>query len=265
MHDVGKITTPEHVVDKSTKLQTIFDRAELVRLRFALIEKSLQTDLLERLINMASAGDSREAMRTMAEGFEERRRELVEERDFVLACNSPGEFMDDAKIERVRGIAAKTYALNGSMQPYLTEDEVRNLTIRKGSLTEEERKVIENHAVVTSAMLSRLPFPKRLARIPVFAGSHHEKLDGSGYPNHLTADALPLQARILAVADVFEALTASDRPYKQPMKLSQALKILGFMKKDKHIDPEVFDLFIQGGLHREYAEAELNPEQIDEA
>ncbi len=265
MHDVGKITTPEHVVDKSTKLQTIFDRAELVRLRFALIEKSLQTDLLERLINMASAGDSREAMRTMAEGFEERRRELVEERDFVLACNSPGEFMDDAKIERVRGIAAKTYALNGSMQPYLTEDEVRNLTIRKGSLTDEERKVIENHAVVTSAMLSRLPFPKRLARIPVFAGSHHEKLDGSGYPNHLTADALPLQARILAVADVFEALTASDRPYKQPMKLSQALKILGFMKKDKHIDPEVFDLFIQGGLHREYAEAELNPEQIDEA
>lgn len=265
MHDVGKITTPEHVVDKSTKLQTIFDRSEMVGLRFALIEKTLESELLERLIQMASSRDSREAMRAVAEDFESRRKELREERDFVLSCNSPGEFMDDAKIERIRGIAAKTFPLNGGQAAYLSADEVRNLTIRKGSLTDEERKIIENHAVVTTSMLEQLPFPKRLARIPVFAGSHHEKLDGTGYPNRLKAEDLPLQARILAVADVFEALTARDRPYKQPMKLSQALKILGFMKKDKHIDPDVFDLFVNTGLHRRYAEAELNPDQIDEA
>lgn len=263
MHDVGKIVTPEHVVDKSTKLQTIFDRAELIRTRFTLIEKSLQTELLERLLAQASEGAGREAMRTLAADFEKQREILRAERDFVLSCNGPGEFMSDDKITRIKEIAAKTCLIEGEKQPYLSGDEVKNLCIRKGSLTDEERKIIENHAVVTADMLSRLPFPKRLARVPVFAGSHHEKLDGTGYPNRLTKDQLPMQARILAVADVFEALTAKDRPYKKPMNLSQAIKILGFMKKDNHIDPDVFDLFVNGGVYMDYAKAELNPEQID--
>ena len=264
MHDVGKIVTPEHVVDKSTKLQTIFDRSGLLLARFALIDKSLQAELLERLLTQASEGVGREAMRALAADFEKQRETLRAERDFILSCNSPGEFMSDEKIARIKEIAAKTFLLDDAPAPYLSEDEVKNLCIRKGSLTDEERKVIENHAVVTTDMLSRLPFPKRLSRVPVFAGSHHEKLDGTGYPNHLTKEQLPLQARILSEADVFEALTAKDRPYKQPMKLSQAIKILGFMKKDNHVDPDVFDLFVTGGVYLDYARTELNPEQIDE-
>jgi response regulator RpfG family c-di-GMP phosphodiesterase len=265
MHDVGKIVTPEYVVDKATKLSTIFDRVELVKSRFALIEKTVQAELLERLLEAAAKGAGVEEMRGFSQEFEDRRQELRRDCEFIVSCNLPGEFMTDDKLARIKDIAAKTYVLDGEQRSYLTRDEVDNLCIRKGTLTAKERKTIENHAVVTLDMLSRLPFPKRLRRVPEFAGSHHEKLDGSGYPNGLTKEDLPLQARILAVADVFEALTAKDRPYKQPMKLSQAVKILGFMKKDGHIDPDVFDLFVNCGLCRQYADKELSPEQIDQA
>ena len=181
-----------------------------------------------------------------------------------MSCNKPGEFMSDERISRVKDIAARTYSDGGEERPWLSENEVLNLCIRKGSLNDAERKIIEDHTVVTIDMLSRLPFPKRLARIPEFAGSHHEKLDGSGYPNHIGGDKLSLQARVLAVADVFEALTAKDRPYKEPMKLSQAVKIMGFMCKDKHVDADVFALFLNSGVYRQYAEAHLNAEQLDE-
>ncbi|MDT8317650.1 MAG: HD domain-containing phosphohydrolase, partial [bacterium] len=144
------------------------------------------------------------------------------------------------------------------------DDELYNLSIRKGSLNDEERKIIEGHASLTNKMLEQLPFPKKLANVASYASGHHEKLDGTGYPLGLKADELPLQAKIMAIADVFEALTAGDRPYKQPMKLSQAVKILGFMKNDKHIDPDIFDLFIKEGIFQEYANIALRPEQIDE-
>ncbi|MGE4552355.1 MAG: GAF and HD-GYP domain-containing protein, partial [Desulfovibrionaceae bacterium] len=264
MHDVGKITTPEHVVDKSTKLQTIFDRVELVRTRFELIGRGVQAELLERLLELASQGASKDQMRLVTAQYEQRRQELADEQAFVIGCNNPGEFMAPDKIERLKGIAAKTYVVDGEERPYLTEDEVMNLSIKKGSLTDAERKIIENHAEITREMLVQLPFPKRLAHVPDYASHHHEKMDGTGYPDGLTGDQLSLQSRILAVADVFEALTARDRPYKQPMKLSQAIKILGFMKKDNHIDADVFDLFVNHGLYKQYAEAELNPDQIDE-
>ena len=268
MHDVGKITTPVHVVDKSTKLEAIVDRIEFVRTRFKLIGKSLQAELqaelLEKLLEMAGHGAARAEMFAVTEEMEKRRQDLEEDLTFIESCNKPGEFMSDERISRVKEIAARAYDDNGEQKPWLSENEVLNLCIRKGSLNDAERKTIEDHTVVTFDMLSRLPFPKRLARIPEFAGSHHEKLDGTGYPNHLMAEALSLQARILAVADVFEALTAKDRPYKEPMKLSQAVKILGFMCKDKHVDPDVFGLFLQSGVYKEYAEAHLNAEQIDE-
>lgn len=263
MHDVGKITTPVHVVDKSTKLEAIVDRIEIVRARFRLIGKGLQTELLEKLLEMAGNGASRSEMFTVTEDMEKRRQDLEADLAFVESCNRPGEFMSDERIARVKAIAARSFDDGGEQKPWLSEDEVQNLCIRKGTLTDAERKIIEDHTVVTFDMLGRLPFPKRLARIPEFAGSHHEKLDGTGYPNHIGGDALSLQARILAVADVFEALTAADRPYKEPMKLSQAVKILGFMVKDKHVDPEVFNLFLQSGVVGQYAEAHLNPEQID--
>ncbi|MDQ7833890.1 MAG: HD domain-containing phosphohydrolase [Humidesulfovibrio sp.] len=264
MHDVGKITTPVHVVDKSTKLEAIVDRIEFVRTRFKLIGKALQAELLERLLEMAGRGAARSEMVAVTEEMEKRRQELEEDLAFIESCNKPGEFMSDDRIARVKEIAARTYDDNGEQKPWLSENEVLNLCIRKGSLTDAERKIIEDHTVVTFDMLGRLPFPKRLARIPEFAGSHHEKLDGTGYPNHLTAESLSLQARILAVADVFEALTAKDRPYKEPMKLSQAVKILGFMCKDKHVDPDVFSLFLQSGVYKDYAQTHLNAEQIDE-
>lgn len=268
MHDVGKITTPVHVVDKATKLEAIVDRIELVRTRFRLIGKALQAELLEKLLELASSGATRERMFALTEEMERRRQELEDDLEFIVSCNKPGEFMSDERIERVRTIAARTYRDGGSGEgedrPWLTEDEVKNLCIRKGSLTDAERKIIEDHTVVTIDMLSRLPFPKRLARVPEFAGAHHEKLDGTGYPNRIGGDQLSLQARILAVADVFEALTAKDRPYKEPMKLSQAMKIMGFMVKDRHMDPQVFELFFQSGVYRDYAATHMSEAQMDE-
>lgn len=263
MHDVGKITTPVHVVDKATKLEAIVDRIEMVATRFKFIGKALQAELLEKLLELAGTGASRQEMVGVTEEMERRRLELEDDLLFVVSCNKPGEFMSDERIERVKAIAARTYLDGDEQKPWLTEDEVKNLCIRKGTLTDAERKIIEDHTVVTIDMLSRLPFPKRLSRVPEFAGAHHEKLDGTGYPNHISGDALSLQARILAVADVFEALTAKDRPYKEPMKLSQAMKIMGFMVKDKHVDPEVFGLFSSAEVYKEYALTHLSPAQID--
>lgn len=271
MHDVGKITTPEHVVDKSTKLEAIFDRAELVRTRFELFEQALtaryQAERAETCEWAArgTAGGHKALSHDLDALRDVHLAEIValrEDRDFVLSCNLA--FMDDAKIARLEQIAAKTCQVDGREVAYLTPDEVRNLSVRKGTLTDEERRIIENHARMTHELLGKLPFPKRLSRVPKFAGSHHEKLDGTGYPEHLQAADIPLQSRILAVADVFEALTARDRPYKKPMPLSQAVKILGFMEKDKHIDGDILRLFLESGACHEYASRELDPGQVDD-
>jgi HD-GYP domain-containing protein (c-di-GMP phosphodiesterase class II) len=265
MHDVGKITTPEYVVDKSFKLETIFNRIGLIETRFDLIAKIIQNDYLQRKIDLLQETPSNTTRIAQLEtALAADLATVAEEVRFISACNLPGEFMDDQKIDRVKAIARKTYQLGGHSHPYLTEDEVKNLTIRKGSLTDSERKIIENHALMTLKILDQLPFPRKLTRVPEFASGHHEKLDGSGYPRHLGAKDLSLQSRIMAVADIFEALTAKDRPYKEPMKLSQAIKILGFMKKDQHIDGDILDLFVSSGLHLEYARKQMNPEQIDE-
>jgi HD-GYP domain-containing protein (c-di-GMP phosphodiesterase class II) len=269
MHDVGKIVTPEHVVDKSTKLEAIFDRAELVRARFRLFEQAAAARYAREQLREVSAceGARPEALEVglaaARQRYEAKIKELREDRDFILACNTA--FMDEAKLTRLKELATKTFPVDGEDVAYLTENEAYNLSIVKGTLNAEDRAVIENHARLTHEMLSRLPFPKRLARVPGFAGSHHEKLDGTGYPNHLTAKDVPLQARILAVADIFEALTAKDRPYKKPMPLSQAVKIMGFMEKDRHIDADVLHLFYESGACRQYAAKQLSPEQVDVA
>ena len=172
--------------------------------------------------------------------------------------------MDQEKIDQVNAIADKTYVQDNEERPYLTLDEVRNLSISKGTLTNKERRVIENHASMTLKILNELTFPRKFSRVPEFAAGHHEKLDGSGYPQRLKENELALQTRILAVADIFEALTAKDRPYKKPMKLSQAVKILGFMVKDRHIDSEIFNLVLESDILKEYAETHMDPEQVDE-
>ncbi len=265
MHDVGKITTPEHVVDKSTKLETIFDRVDLVKTRFDLIAQTIEKDYLNKKLSIIKKeGPDSKKLNGMDEELEGKLCEVREEREFVVTCNTPKEFMDDERLDRLNSIAKKEFIVDGKTHNYLTDNELYNLSIRKGSLTDEERKIIEGHASLTNKMLEQLPFPKKLANVASYASGHHEKLDGTGYPLGLKADELPLQARIMAIADVFEALTAGDRPYKQPMKLSQAVKILGFMKNDKHIDPDIFDLFIKEGIFQDYAKIELRPEQIDE-
>ncbi|OEU65937.1 MAG: metal-dependent phosphohydrolase [Desulfovibrio sp. S3730MH75] len=264
MHDVGKISIPEHVVDKSTKLETIYDRAELVDNRFKLISEIIKnkqlTEIIEALSNGAESENILEIKKRCAADLEQ----LEDDRLFIASCNLPHEFMSDERIERVYDIAGRTYESNGKELNWLTADELENLCIRKGTLTARERKIIESHASITLEMLSRLPFPKRLNHVPEYAAGHHEKPDGSGYPKGLSGDDLPLQSRIMAVADIFEALTAKDRPYKKPMKLSQAIKILGFMKKDGHIDPDVYQLFLDSELYMKYAKEQLDPSQLDD-
>ena len=260
MHDVGKITTPEYVMDKSKKLETIFNRISLIETRFQVIAKSIENKYLNRKVELMQNGSKIKQLDNELAG---NIKLLQEELDFIKKCNNPGEFLSDDKIEKIKEIANKTYSFNNMDYQYLTEDEIKNLCIQKGSLTEEERKIIENHATMTLKMLKELPFPQKLANVPEYAAGHHEKLDGSGYPRGLTKKELSVQSRIMAVADIFEALTAKDRPYKKPMKLSQAVKIMGFMKKDRHIDPDIYDLFMESRLFYDYAKKEMNPDQID--
>lgn len=265
MHDVGKITTPENVIDKSTRLQAIFDRENLIETRFQMIFKSIENEYLQRKIEFLQNGISDESkMKIMGQELEDKIRDLGEELKFIIACNNPGEFMSDEKIDRIKKIAKKNYVSPVGEHPYLTEDEVENLCIQKGSLTDKERNIIENHAGITLKILNELPFPAKFANVPEFASSHHEKLDGSGYPRGLSEKELSLQSRIMAIADVFEALTAKDRPYKEPMKLSKAVKIMEFMKQDKHIDADIYDLFLESRLFYEYAKKQMAPEQVDE-
>lgn len=264
MHDVGKIITPEYVVDKSTKLQTIFDRINLIETRFQVIAQLIEDKHFSRKMKLMQNGKTNGSeVKQLDKELAGNIKLLQEELDFIKKCNNPGEFLGDDKIEKIKEIANKTYSFGNMDYQYLTEDEIKNLCIQKGSLTDEERKIIENHATMTLKMLKELPFPARLANVPEYAAGHHEKLDGSGYPRGLTEKEMSLQSRIMAVADIFEALTARDRPYKKSMKLSQSVKIMGFMKKDRHIDPDIYDLFMESRLFYDYAKKEMNPDQID--
>lgn len=266
MHDVGKITTPEFVLDKRTKLHTLFDRIELIEKRFHVMKLIIENRYLQKKNDLFQSGAAdASAIRRLDQAMDEELKSLSADFEFIRSCNNTGDYMADESVERIKRLAQKKMPSPTGDIPYLTEDEVRNLTVRKGTLTREERAVIENHVSMTMKMLSQLPFPKRLAKVPEYAAGHHEKIDGSGYPLGLKGDQLPLQARILAVADVFEALTAKDRPYKEPMKISTAIQILGKMKDQQHIDPNIYDLFLKTRLYLEYARKRLNPEQIDES
>ena len=272
LHDVGKITTPEYVVDKATKLESIYDRIETLKTRFEVLRRDHEIDVLKNRLMDASA---RPAAGLEAAGGSRGKAEINEESDefvkgleedigFLVNANTGGEFMADEMLAKIKDIAARTWLHDGALQPLLTENEVYNLTIRRGTLTNEEREIINNHARVTYKMLSQLPFPKKLRRVPDYAAAHHEKMDGTGYPHGLRGDELSLQSRILALADVFEALTAKDRPYKKGKTLSEALKIMSFMVKDGHIDKDIFELFIKEKIYLDYAQKELSPQQIDQ-
>jgi len=264
MHDIGKITTPEVIVDKATKLQSFVDRMDFIETRFDLIAATIEKDTLKQKLKYLACGKLNPDLNAqLDQEMSGRLRRLVEDIEFMKSINQAGEPMNDEKIQKLNRIAQQTYEKKGQQHPYLTEDELKNLSIQQGTLTPEERQIMENHAEVTYKMLSQLPFPKKQQMVPEYAAGHHEKLDGSGYPRHLKQDELPLQSRIMAVADIFEALTAQDRPYKKPMKLSQAMKILSSLKKIRHIDPDIHDLIVNSDLLMQYAKTFMNPDQID--
>ena len=251
MHDVGKITTPVYVQDKAKKLETIFDRIEMVVTRFELVQAVIKKD-------MVLADDT---LKTELQA----KLDLIDDyREFVTTCNTGGEFMADDKLAILDNILDFKYESEGKEYFLITENEHKNLGIRKGTLLWEEILKMREHATVTAEMLSELTFPKKFKNVSLYASAHHEKLNGKGYPYQLEEKDLPLQARILAVADVYEALTASDRPYKPGKTLSETFRILGFMAKDKDIDAKLLNLLIDSGLYMEYAKDNLKPEQIDE-
>ncbi|MDX2052363.1 MAG: HD domain-containing phosphohydrolase [Polyangiaceae bacterium] len=258
LHDCGKVVTPVHVMDKATKLETIFDRIEVVRARFEVLRKEAKIRYLERALadGSISANGAKEA-------YESELKALDSDLAFLEVANVGGEFLSPEKQARIREIGAKSLVIGGQQVRLLSEDEVKNLEISRGTLTPDERLVINGHMVQTIKMLNALPFPRNLRRVPEYAGGHHEKMDGTGYPKGLFAGEMSIPARMLAIADVFEALTAADRPYKPAKKLSEAMRIMGFMKQDNHLDPELFDHFVRSGVYRTYAERYLAPELID--
>lgn len=259
LHDIGKVTTPEYVMDKATKLETIHDRITEIETRFAAAKRDAE---IRYLTACQEPGADREALEA---AFRAQTAELDDDLMFLQLANIGGEFMAPEKKERVRRIAQHTWRdAGGRATPMLSEEEVYNLCIDRGTLTSEERKVITDHMEITIEMLEQLPFPRSLRRVPEFAGLHHEKMDGTGYPRGLRREQMSVPARIMAIADIFEALTAADRPYKQPKTLSESIRIMGFMKKDGHIDPDLFDLFLDSGVYRAYADRFLDPAQIDE-
>lgn len=263
LHDCGKITTPEYVVDKATKLEAIYDRIHTVDARFEILKRDAEIALLKQQLD-ARSSDAPIDEAALEERYRQELAQLEEERRFLHRSNTGGEFMAEADQQRVHHIAQRRFTLNGESRPLLDDNETYNLTISKGTLTAEEREVINNHIVATIKMLESLPFPKHLRLVPEFAGGHHERMDGKGYPRGLNREQMSLQARIMAIADIFEALTARDRPYKPAKTLSESLRILGFMKQEGHVDPDLFDLFIREKIYHQYAEQYLDPAQIDE-
>ncbi|MFQ6674039.1 MAG: HD-GYP domain-containing protein, partial [Fidelibacterota bacterium] len=183
---------------------------------------------------------------------------------FLRTVNIGGEFLSQEKKDRIKKITGYTWSFNGEARKFLTDEEVYNLSISKGTLTAEERKIINDHTVVTIHMLEKLPWPRALKDVPLYAGAHHEKLDGTGYPKGLTAKELPVQPRIVAIADVFEALTAKDRPYKKGKPLSESIRIMTFMRNDYHIDPDLFNIFLKEKVYERYAKEYLPADQIDD-
>lgn len=290
LHDCGKVTTPVHVVDKATKLQTLFDRIQLVDTRFEVLKRDAEIAMLRSLANSFTpplreittdlsgvAGQPGRMtsgyIRVGGEGeitaiqseYEARIKQLDDDREFLRHCNIGSESMPEVAQQRVREIATYQWRdANGQISNFLSNNEIENLTIRRGTLTDAEREIINHHIVVTIKMLESLPWPKHLKNVPEYAAGHHERMDGKGYPRGLTREQMSVQARVMGIADIFEALTAKDRPYKKGKTLAESLTIMRKFKLNGHIDPDLFDVFVREKVYLDYARKFLAPEQIDE-
>ena len=250
LHDCGKITTPVHVVDKATKLETLFDRIQVVDTRIEVLLRDAEIALLRGELSEADYAAGVAQLRT--------------DRETVRASNKGSEFMNDAAVAEIERIAKHQWrGIDGQLQPLLNAEETLNLSIRRGTLNDAEREIINYHIVSTIRMLEALPWPQHLKKVPEYAGGHHERMDGKGYPRGLTREQMSVPARVMGIADVFEALTASDRPYKSAKTLSESIQILGRMKVGNHIDPDLFDVFLRERVYLTYAQQFLNPKQID--
>lgn len=264
LHDCGKVTTPESVMDKPTKLSTIYDRIDLVEQRFELLKKQTEVEMLRKQLETVKAGQAHDIAQ-LENQYRAKVAQWDDDFEFLKNANLGGEFMTPEHQQRVRNIAAYNIInKQGEKVSFLSDEEVYNLNISRGTLTAEERTIINNHIVVTINMLESLPYPKDLKRVPEYAGGHHERMDGKGYPRGLTREQMSVPARVMGIADIFEALTSRDRPYKKAKTLTESLFILGKMKLDNHIDPDLFDIFIREKIYLRYAEKFLEPEQIDE-
>jgi HD-GYP domain-containing protein (c-di-GMP phosphodiesterase class II) len=262
LHDCGKVTTPVHVVDKATKLQTIYDRIDLIDTRFEVVRRDAEIELLRRQLAALQRGESADLNRDLAA----RSTEIDDDREFLRQSNTGGEGMKDEDIARVKAISEKYRWRDPAGRPalFLSDEELANLTIRYGTLTFAERQVINHHIEVTIQMLEALPWPAHLRNVAEYAGGHHERMDGHGYPRGLKREQMSVPARCMGIADIFEALTAKDRPYKKGKTLTEALTILGKFKLNGHVDPDLFDIFMWNKVYETYARQFLDPDQIDE-
>jgi HD domain len=261
LHDCGKITTPVHVVDKSTKLETIFDRIEFVSQRFEILKRDAEIKFLRAKLQGADASAAESEYHAMLKKIED-------DRTFLRRINHGGERRSEQVLQqdqaRINQIASQTFINeHGEVSPFLTEDERESLSIPSGTLSIVERDIINHHINATIKMLEALPWPRHLKNVPEYAGGHHERMDGRGYPRGLTREQMSIPARIMGIADIFEALTARDRPYKTGKTLSESLAILGNFKLNGHIDPDLFDVFVREKIYLKYAEQFLEAEQID--
>jgi HD-GYP domain-containing protein (c-di-GMP phosphodiesterase class II) len=247
LHDCGKISTPSSILEKKSKLEATIDRKELIELRFALLEKELESAFLKETITEKQWLDEREELRTGLQKI------------FQVAAGKPaGEWSEEFK-----RLAQKQVLIHGKMSPLITPDEMQQLLIPKGNLTDKERAIMERHVVLTHKMLKQLSYPKSLAQLPEIASTHHERMNGKGYPDGLKGEQIPFGGRIIAIADVFEALSAPDRSYKEPWKLSKVLDVMSEMAASGDFDQELFNVFLSEKVYEEYAKNHLKPFQID--
>ncbi len=264
LHDCGKIVTPVHVADKSTKLQTLFDRIELISTRFEVLKRDAEIATLRQQLALRSCTDPA-AEAAAAQLGQEALERIDADRAFLREVNRSQQVMGDSQLAQVRAIGTQRQWRNadGVQEPFLTADELENLSILRGTLTSQERGIVNRHVQTTHTMLGQVPWPKHLKNVPEYATAGQEMRDGSGLSKSLTRHQMSLQARMLALADLFEALTSADRPYRPRMKLSKALEIMVRFNKNGHIDSDLFDVFMRQGVYRKFAEIYLSPDQID--
>jgi hypothetical protein len=249
-------------MDKATKLETVHDRVHALETRFEVLRRDAEIEFLRARLQGDGSSQANDVLKI---AYRQKCQQYDDDSAFLRKANVGSEFMGKDDIARVQEIASLRWTdVDGVSRTLLTDDEVMNLSIQRGTLNDNEREIVNSHITVTIKMLEALPFPKHLQNVPEFAGGHHEKMDGTGYPRGLRREELSVQARIMAIADIFEALTATDRPYKKAKKLSECLKIMGLMSEDDHIDPDIFEIFIKQQVYMDYAEEFLDPALVDE-